>query len=169
MDVPSQRGTTLIEAMVAVSVLLVVALGTLGLHGQQLKMNGDARRTTEASALAQDLIENISLWAWEDARLTNANTANDADYADRAARFESANPPADHAEAELVDPLLGTWNGIPARLGFERYWNVAEVDDADGNGIADAKRIAVIVRWRSGSGWRRIVLLTSKLNTSEAR
>ena len=169
MDVRSQRGTTLIEAMVAVTVLLVVALGTLGLHGQQLKMNGDARRTTEASALAQDLVENISLWSWGDARLANANTANDADYADLAARFESANPPADHAEAELSDPLLGTWNGLRARNGFERYWNVAEVDDADGNGIADAKRIAVIVRWRSGSGWRRIVLLTSKLNTSEAR
>ncbi len=40
MDVPSQRGTTLIEAMVAVSVLLVVALGTLGLHGQPGKMLG---------------------------------------------------------------------------------------------------------------------------------
>jgi len=166
MDVRSQRGTTLIEAMVAVTVLLVVALGTLGLHGQQLKMNGDARRTTEASALAQDLVENISLWTWGDARLANANTANDADYADRAGQFEAANPPFDHAEADLA---LGTWNGLPARLGFERYWNVADVDDADGNGVPDARRIAVIVRWPSGAGWRRVVLLTSKLNPMEAR
>jgi Tfp pilus assembly protein PilV len=164
-----QRGTTLIEVMAAVSILLVAGLGTLGIHTQQLKMNGDARRITEATALAQDMVENIALWSWGDARLANADTTNDADIGDAAFQFELANPVYDHGEADLK--LGGTqWNGIAKpKDGFERYWNVAYVDDIDGNGTWDAVRIAVIVRWQGSTGWRRIVLMTTKANPSEVQ
>lgn len=160
----SQRGTTLVEAMMAGFILMVAATGALGMHVQQIKQNATARRVTEASALARDLLENISFWTYDDPRLANANTSNDADIGDTASRFEGGSPPYDHAEADLS---LGTWNGVAAPAGFERYWNVAYVDDVDGNGVWDAVRIAVIVRWRSEAGWRRVVLLTTKPNPAE--
>ncbi len=162
------RGTTILETMVAVAVMLVAALGALSLHVQQARMTGDARRTTEAVALARDMVENISTWPYADPRLANANTDNDTDLADDAFAFEGANPPFDHAEADLTSGGA-TWNGLPPRFGYERYWNVAYPDDSEHNGIPDAVRIAVIVRWEVGSGWRRIVLLTTKLNPGEAQ
>jgi hypothetical protein len=46
-----------------------------------------------------------------------------------------------------------------------RFWNVAYVDDLDGDGVWDAVRIAVIVRWGDAtSGYRRIVAYTTKAN-----
>ena len=170
MDLRSQRGTTLLEAMVAVGVMLVAATGMLGLHVQQLKMNGEARRSTEAVALARDLVENISTWPYGDARLANTQPTNDVDIADDRQQFETADFVADHGEADL-----GAWNGLPSRDGFNRYWNVAYVDDVDGNGVPgssvgwDAVRIAVIVRWRTDVGWRRVVLTTSKANPAEVQ
>lgn len=166
MRLQSARGTTLIEAMTATVVLLIAALGALGMHGQQLRMNGEARRGTEAMALARDLVENIALWPFNDTRLTNAATGNDGDIGDTAYAFEGDTPTYDHAEADLA---LGTWNGLPARVGFERYWNVAYSDDLDHDGVPDAVRVAVIVRWRSEAGWRRVVLLTTKINPAEVQ
>ena len=173
MNVRWQRGTTLIEVMAATCILLVAGVGTLAMHGQQLKMNGDARRMTEATALAQDMVENIALWSWGDGRLADTNTTNNKDIGDSAFDFERLdNPPYDHAEKD-GDLTLGNtvpWNGIqnpPA--GFERYWNVALVDDMENNGIFDAVRIAVIVRWQGSTGWRRIVLMTTKANPSEVQ
>lgn len=168
---PTHRGTTILETMVALAVMLAGAIGTLTLHVQQLRMNADARRMTEAVAVARDMVENIATWPYSetDPRLENTQTANDTDIADDAFTFEGSSPVYDHGEADLG----ATWNGLSTaavtRLGFERYWNVAYPDDAESNGIKDAVRIAVIVRWRSEVGWRRVVLLTTKLNPAEAQ
>lgn len=158
----SQRGTTLIEAMVALVVVAVGAAGAIGLHAQQLAMNAEARRITEATALAQDMVENISLWAWNDTRLADSKTGNNADIGDTAQAFEGyttaqAETASDHKAADL-----GAWTGLPDRSGFERYWNVA-VDNT-----ARLAKVAVIVRWQQGSGWRRVVAFTSRADLSGA-
>jgi type IV pilus modification protein PilV len=169
MDMRSrwQRGTTLVEAMVAMVVVAIGAAGAIGLHTQQLGMNGEARRITEATALAQDMVENMSLWAWDDARLADTNSGNNADIGDTAQAFETytttqAEAAADHKATDLGAAWtgLGGAPGYVARVGFERYWNVA----ASGS----QKRIAVIVRWQQGSGWRRVVALTSRADLSGA-
>ncbi len=167
MSRATHRGTTILETMVAVAVMIVAAIGTLSLHVQQLRMNADARRTTEAVALARDMVENISTWQYADARLAKVQ-AGLVDFADDAFAFEGASPVFDHSEADLT-AAGAVWNGLPPRFGYERYWNVAYVDDADANGVPDAVRIAVIVRWQSQVGWRRVVLLTTKLNPAEAQ
>jgi hypothetical protein len=151
--------------------MLVGAVGMLGLHSTGQKMNGDALRMTRATAIAQDLLNQISLWSYTDPRLANTNAANDADVGDTAFAFESDPPPFDHGEVDLG----AGWTGIPTADiqagGYQRYWNVASLatDDTNANGVPDAMRIAVIVRWPWGSGWRRIVLMAVKANPAESQ
>lgn len=167
-----QRGVTLIEVMVASVVLLVAALGMLGLHATGVRMEGQAREIGRATAIAQDLLAQIQLWEYADPRLANSNATNDADYADTAAAFEApgSTPPYDHAEGDLASASYD-WNGLPAAAlalgGFERYWNVAEPDDVNANGTPDGRRIAVVVRWPRGSGWHRVVVVGFKVNPGD--
>ena len=170
----AQRGFSLIEAMVAMMVLLVGAVGMMGLHSTGLRLQGEAREITRATAIAQDLMNQIQGWEYADARLANTNGTNDGDVGDDGLLFTSYGtaPPFDHSEADLTLNGAG-WTGIPtADLsvgGFERYWNVAYADDSNANTVPDAARIAVIVRYPAGVGFRRVVLLGSKLNPAEAR
>jgi hypothetical protein len=158
--------------MVAAVVLLIGAVGMLGLHTTGVRMEGEAREVTRASAIAQDLMNQIQLWEYADTRLANVNLSNDADLADAAWAFtvQGATPPYDHAEADLSN-AGADWNGIPAAVlatgGFERYWNVSEPDDVNANGTPDGRRIAVIVRWPQGSSWHRIVLVGFKVNPQD--
>lgn len=168
----AQRGLTLIEVMVATVVLLVAALGMLGLHATGVRLEGQAREITRATTIAQDLLAQVQLWEYDDPRLANASPANDLDFADTAAAFEAeGSPPTfDHAEADLSSAAY-EWNGLPAAAlvggRFERYWNVAELDDANANGNFDGRRVAVIVRWPRGSGWHRVVLVGFKVNPQD--
>jgi prepilin-type N-terminal cleavage/methylation domain-containing protein len=173
------RGFTLLETVIAMSVLLIGATGMLGLHTQGLRMEGDARRITRATAIAQDLMDQVSLWPWGDPRLGSAALSNNsmlATLGDPAYSFESGSPPT----ASFSDASGGLtqgstiWHGIPISdiqsEGYQRYWNVAYVDDSNGNGTPDAARIAVIVRYPVGGvGFRRVVLMGTKLNPAEAR
>jgi hypothetical protein len=166
-------GFTLIEVCVSMALLLIGAMGLIGLANQGNRMNADGRRVMRATAIGQDLIANVELWDYTDARLANAATGNDGDIGDAAGVFESlATPPFDHAEADLTLGG-GPWLGVPqAELvsgQYERYWNVSESDDWNGNGVPDLKRIAVIVRWPQGAGWRRIVFFTTKPNPADAQ
>ncbi len=173
----SQRGVTLIEAMVAAVILLIGAVGMMGLHSTGVKMESEAREITRATAIAQDLMNQIQTWQYTDARLANGVGTNDLDVADDAGVFTTtANPPADHGEADLT--LNGAdWNGIPtadlSTGGFERYWNVSTVDtagnlmDSNTNGVADGMRIGVIVRWPRGNSWHRVALVGFKLNPGD--
>jgi Tfp pilus assembly protein PilV len=173
-----QRGISLLENLLAMGILLTGAAGVVAIQRQATFYLGDARRITRAAAFAGDLVTQIKLWDFDDPRLANSNTGNDDDVGDSASLFETqASPPADHGEADLT---LGgrVWTGLPQELlvqnGMERYWNVsltnaagALLDDENGNGVPDAMRIAVIVRWQAAGGWRRIVVPVVKVNPAE--
>jgi Tfp pilus assembly protein PilV len=176
----TRRGSTLLEAIIAMGVVMMGAMGLMGLNNQGMKYLGDGRRITRATAIAQDLANQISLWPYTDARLANANASNDDDIGDTAGNLEASGPASafvDHGEADLG----ATWLGIPAAdlaaNGFERYWNVSSNDpgapgallDANANGVADGLRVAIIVRWPQGSGWRSIVMYVTKINPADVQ
>jgi hypothetical protein len=164
--------------MVAMAILLIGAMGMMGLHSTGIRIQNESREITRATAIAQDLMTQIQSWEYADARLANGNTANDADVGDDAQAFGvyGSTPPADHGEADLTAGG-GAWNGIPtaslATGGFERYWNVTTTDgtgaliDSNANGVADGMRIAVIVRWPQGQTWHRVVLHGFKVNPED--
>lgn len=176
----TRRGSTLLEALFAMTVTMVGAMGLMGLNNQGLKYVGDGRRMTRATAIAGDLANQISLWPYTDARLSNANSSNDDDIGDTGSLLETSAPVSslvDHGEADLGASWLGIPQGSLAVDGYERYWMVSSNDpaapgallDANSNAVPDAIRVAVVVRWPQGSGWRRIVLYVTKTNPADVQ
>lgn len=171
---PGARGFTLIEVMVAMFVLLVGATGVMSLFTQGQRLHGDARYMTRATAIAEDLIANIELWPYDNQAggttgpLGNASTSNDGDLGDTGYRFEtSVNPIADGYADKGEANLPANFTGLPtAALGtdYQRFWNVALPVNATGG--HDYMAIAVVVRWRAGTGdrWHRLVLTSVKPN-----
>lgn len=174
-----QRGISILENVLAMGILLTGAAGVVAIQRQSSFYLGDARRITRATSFAGDLATQIQLWDFDDPRLAHVRS-DPADVGDSADLFLTDKDPladlADHGEADLT---LGgkTWTGLPVELlqanGMERYWNVSLDDaagallDANGNGIPDAKRIAVIVRWQTPGGWRKVVVPIVKVNPAE--
>jgi type IV pilus modification protein PilV len=59
MNRKEQNGFTLVELLVAVTVLAVGLLGVAGLQGSMIRKNVSAMKNTEATALIEDKIEEI--------------------------------------------------------------------------------------------------------------
>jgi prepilin-type N-terminal cleavage/methylation domain-containing protein len=72
------RGFSLIEAMVASVVMLIGLLGLAGLQVVSMRANNLGKRMAQASLLAQDLVQNMQLWEYTDARLAPQGGASPA-------------------------------------------------------------------------------------------
>jgi Tfp pilus assembly protein PilV len=171
-----QRGSTLLEAMLAMAVLAIGGAGVATLHSQGILVEADSRRLTRAAAIAQDLMSQVQLWEFTDARLA-LRTTTAATVADFAKAFETTADPiasniADHGEADLTAGGVD-FHGLPTAsiADYQRYWNVATSasDDSNANGVPDGRRIAVVVRWPHRGTWRRLVLVAYKADPAEAR
>lgn len=132
-----EHGTTLLEAMIASVVVLIGFIGMLSVNKIGVWLNGSARSVTRATAIADDLAEQMALWGYDDARLANGT----------------------HVEADLTAGGA-TWSGIPKEVvndgvPFTRTWTVQRVDDVDGNGVWDGARVAITVS--SSNGGRNAV------------
>ncbi len=160
----SQRGGTLVEAMVAMVVMLTGAAAMAGLHRQALFFNGDGRKLTRAAAIGADLLANLERLPGSSPLLGNSNVSNDADITDSAdlAEREDWDPTAavDHSWTELPAgwPGLTTASAVAGGTAFgdtdyQVYWNISRTTGATFN----YTNIAAIVRWRHGAGWRRVV------------
>lgn len=181
-----QRGAGLLEAMIAMGVIMVGAAGLIGLSRQSTFLMADSRKTTRAAAFAQDLVNQIELWDFDDPRLVNAVPDNDADVGDGAFALQVSDDPladklVDHGEDDLKAGGK-EWAGLPSGLltanGMQRFWSVTYLDDYNLNGVPDAIRVAVIIRWPVaakdpakpvGSLWRRLVFTTVKINPGDLR
>ena len=72
------RGFSLVEAMVASVVMLIGLLGLAGLQVTGMRANNLGKRMAQASLLAQDLVENMKVWQYADARLSPQGGATPA-------------------------------------------------------------------------------------------
>lgn len=172
-----RRGVTLVEATLSLAVFAIGMVGILQLQIVAARSNTLARKLGQASALAQDLGENVTLWSYDDPRLSpgatisdvNGTTASNHRADSRKATLDSDDRPhyadfvtdnADEDDALTSSTLsyqgLTTDTDGDGQRDFERYWNVFAVD-ANGDGTEEGKLVVVVVRWfEGGVGYRRI-------------
>ncbi|WP_163990707.1 type IV pilus modification PilV family protein [Pyxidicoccus caerfyrddinensis] len=174
---PSRRsaGFTLIEAMIASIVFMLGMTGLLGAIIQARTSTAAARRHVYAVAVATDLVAQVQLWGYDDARLVPSGSPCAEDPTDAAGLLlDVAAPGHDayvaclHGEAQLRS---GPWHGLPESdfpVGagqwdrYRRYFVVTEVD-VDGRPVSAAqahsgarKVVWVLVTWNDGRSVRRV-------------
>ena len=178
----SERGFSLVEAMVS---LVILAVGILGVAQMQImasRQNLLSRDISRASTLARDFVASAQRWGWNDPRLQPgmACNATDANFPvtealvgnqqDPAVDFDYTATPAGHPnaakEAKTTDGLVtgGTaYDGLaesllaqPAFASFQLLWTVRDFDmDADGS--CETRRVSVVVRHPTAVGYRNLV------------
>lgn len=179
----SQRGLTLIETVVAFAILLLSLVGVIQLILVSSRSTQFAHRVAAASAVAHDLLENMSLWAYDDPRLAAKEILTTADGETAVSDFafgrqeevEDGEKPhygerddgIAQENAALYDETR-KYQGIELEGSqlpeFSRYWNVYALDPM-GDGIEEGKLILVGVRWfEDGVGFRHVTASSFRSN-----
>jgi len=156
------RGFSLLETLIALvlvgismTALLVTFVGS-GNYGVM------SRRQATAMAVARTTAAQLSHADWAETtagcptnptcRLVNNNAGNDVNFADPNGKFESATTPtgADAPDSTLASVTVGNET-------FDVFVNVSPQADPINNTVEMGRYIAVIVRYRVGSVYRRAV------------
>jgi len=123
----NNRGFTLLEILLAISILAIALLAMAHMQITAIHTNAFANRMTTATTLAYDKMEQLKQLPYND-----ANLSDDGDTTDLA---DTANP-------DYLDDPGG---------GYTRVWNIA-----DNTPVAGAKTVAVIVGWDNWSHQVRV-------------
>ncbi len=169
----NRDGFTLIEIMIAVTVL---AIGILGIAKMQLgavRGNSYARGLTEASTLAQNKMEELMFLAYDDPALDDVpdsnnkldGTKNSVDVPNGIAKDNDNDGIDDTGNNFGLDDTANP-DGTEPYIGQEfiyQYtisWNIAINEP-----VTDSKRIRVHVLWRQNGVNRRLTLNAVKVVT----
>jgi hypothetical protein len=175
------------EAIVALSTLLIGLMGFASLQVMTVRSNQFARRLAQASELAMDLEESIKLWTYADTRLNTTRMVTSMIDPTITSRWDMgrgtlSSYQADYSEkasdsnAALSSALTlgGAYPGLSGdvdgdgKLEFIRYWSVTAVDISS-TGTANGKLVQIIVRWfEPGVGYRQVTSSSFKLNPAYA-
>ena len=191
------RGFSLIEAMVASIVMLIGLLGLAGLQVVGMRANNLGKRMSQAALLAQDLSQNMQIWAYSDSRFTpqnNTGTFTDTNAAAIAKYWSMTNtqhPKStvdgsalvfDYSDAatatgdETVSNALATYQGVqspvdPTLPAGEQviFTRFWNVFNMDlGMGSPQGKLIQIVVRWKEPNfGYRSVVESFFKYDPTE--
>lgn len=181
------RGFSLVEAIVAMTVLAVGLLGMASLQIVGVRANQFGGRMARATQLGHDLIEQVQRWDYTDARLATLSmvaTPSDTRVTSRwnlgrdkvipsSIRPQFGDTPGDE---NTTNPgaLGATYQGLSNDVDrdgvpdFHRYWNVFDLQVLEsGKLTVKGKLVQVIVRWPdAGSGaeatYRQVELSTFK-------
>ncbi len=139
--IPSgQSGFTLLEVLIAISILTIGLLAVGKMQISAIKGNFMSVNTTTALMLAEEKMEDLLGRSYTDSELSDATSSNNSDLTNLTT--------VDHEEN--VEP-----DGDVISGGFyRRIWNVAD----PGTGNAEVKRVCVIVSWEDN---RHRVFITS--------
>ncbi|EPX57798.1 hypothetical protein D187_004677 [Cystobacter fuscus DSM 2262] len=116
-----RHGFTTIEALVAAVVFLLGLSGLLGALTQARNATGQARRYMQATDIANDLVEQIQLWRFDDPRLDpKAGVCND-DPLDKAGAMLKSKESAEYVAYTKcmrddfdIKPNNRQWSGLAA-------------------------------------------------------
>lgn len=179
------RGTTLVEAMVAMTMMLIALLGLASLQQVVSRSSQFGRRMSQASALANDLQGNVRQWDYNDSRLTSSASVTATDATAVTSQWDLGHNTASSytvqfsdkagdTNASTPDALGTTYQGLPADIDgdgsadYTRYWNVYAVD-LGGTGVPNGKLVQIIVRWKEPLfGYRQVTSSAFKANPAYA-
>lgn len=133
----NNKGFTLIETLVAVSILMISVAGPLTIAQRSLHAAITARDQVTASFLAQDMMEQIK----NDRSTDGFDTWKDRDY-------DCSNCVLN---IQTSDGLYGTGSGTPTK-----FTRVADVDPVINN---LEYKVTVTVSWKSGTVTSSVVLV----------
>jgi len=171
------RGFTLLETLIALSLVSVSMTGLVVAIGSSSKFGALARRQANAMTVARSLAEELSHAPYGDPRIASTNALNDGDdkFADPAGLFASATLPV-NADAADVKVFSADADGVNPRkqylVGDEKYDVLVNVRPSAETGVCppantvveQGKQFAVIVRYKIGSQWMRAVALGYRYN-----
>ncbi len=150
MEARKEKGFSLLEVMVAITLLTFGILAVASMQVSAIKGNALSRDLTKASSLARGKVEELMLAGYNDPAVADADgdgTNQDAD--DDGLDDDGGNFGLEHdtaAEADGNDSETSS-SGIVYRL----FWNVAEDEPLNG-----AKKIRVIVTWTERGAGKRV-------------
>jgi prepilin-type N-terminal cleavage/methylation domain-containing protein len=154
-----QRGMTLLEVLIAITILSVGLLALVRMQTQAVKTNFSGRQLTEATILAQDKVEDI--------RLVNKRYLADTSLPEPAAIQDTQNnwtidtdgdgifDTFNWASPEGTEGPIDVTEAATATGGYTREWCIV-----DGFPVVKAKTVHVRVMW----GNNRQVLLQTALS-----
>ncbi len=129
----SQAGFTILEVLVAVSILAVGLLAVASMQGSAMNANNTAGAITGAVALATDRVEKLAALPLDSVQLQDLDGDGLGGLSDTGFDNNPATTPdADSAELNIASGLHS----------YDIYWNVAENEPKQGN-----RKIQVIVTW----------------------
>jgi len=133
----NEKGFTLIEVLIAISILAIGLLAVASMQGSASKNNVFAGSRTEATTWAADQMETLLSLAWNNALLSDADSDGAAGLGDLG--FDNDSTTQGDADHQVLQGR------------YTIYWNVA--DDAI---IADTKTINLVVTWSDYGGNGRL-------------
>lgn len=129
----NQKGFTLLEVIVAISILTIGLLAVASMQVSAIRGNASAYGITEATSWASDQLEKLIVLPYDHADLQDTD-------GDGTSGLENASEDTDD------NP-----NPPPAHGKYKVYWNVAADDTAD-----DTKTVNVIVTWTDHGIQKRV-------------
>ena len=162
------RGFSLLETLIALVLVGIAMTGLVVTFAGSGQLGVMGRRQATAMAIARSWASQLSHADYADARIANANTANDGDVADSTSQFEKSTVATSGAAApDWTSPTVYNQFGGTAGAGDEAYTiyvNVAPVMDPVNVTQEMGRMIAVIVRFHVGGANRRAVALGYRYN-----
>ena len=135
---PSQKGFTLLEILIAITILSVGLLALAEMTVYVIRSNAVGNKITKATVLAQDKLEQLRKLGYSHTQLSNGGDNNDfsTDIHSTPALFTSP----DHIDDGSGGSITG--GSVTISQTPQRVWNVA--DDTPASGM---KTVTVIVGW----------------------
>ncbi len=134
--IKKKKGFTLIEVLVALTILIVGIMGTLVLEVTAINGNSSSRELQSAMVLAEDFLEQSKNFVYTDAKLTAGTHTN--------------------TELGVVNPIDVQGNGGGS---YTRSWSV--VNDSL---FANTKNVTVTVGWTKNLVGHQVQLTAVKVN-----
>jgi hypothetical protein len=158
------RGFSLLEVLLGVSVFMIGMLGVTALNISSLKSNTFSGNLSEASVIAADKLEEILAMDYGDDDLVDTDGDGtgqdenkdgiDDDAVTIDTHDDDTNFGLDDIEGEADYPE----EGIGRNAMYDLYWNVAEDEP-----VPNTKTVNVIVRWQIKDVWRQINMSTIRV------